>query len=133
MPVHVRCLVEASAVASSLVHSACHGTGARMSVDLLPQLQATLGEVYTIERELGGGGMSRVFVAEELALGRRVVVKVLAPELAEGLSAERFAREARLAARTRGQRPACLRCGSALGYHVWPGGHPVRNLPARTG
>ena len=46
--------------------------------------------------------MSRVFVAEEVALGRRVVVKVLAPELAEGLSAERFAREARLAARLHG-------------------------------
>jgi serine/threonine-protein kinase len=43
--------------------------------------------------------MSRVFVAEETALGRRVVVKVLAPELTEGLSAERFAREVRLAAR----------------------------------
>jgi hypothetical protein len=41
--------------------------------------------------------MSRVFVAEEVALGRRVVVKVLAPERAEGLSAERFAREAKLA------------------------------------
>ena len=42
--------------------------------------------------------MARVFVAEEVALGRRVVVKVLAPELAEGLSADRFAREAKLAA-----------------------------------
>ena len=42
--------------------------------------------------------MSRVFLAEEVALGRRVVVKVLAPELAEGLSSERFAREIRLAA-----------------------------------
>ena len=52
-----------------------------------------------LERELGGGGMARVFVAEETALGRRVVVKVLAPELAEGLSADRFEREVRLAAR----------------------------------
>ncbi len=42
--------------------------------------------------------MSRVFLAQETALGRRVVVKVLAPELAEGLSAERFSREIRLAA-----------------------------------
>ncbi len=63
------------------------------------QLQATLSGAYSLERELGGGGMSRVFVAEEVALGRRIVVKVLAPELAEGLSAERFAREIRLAAR----------------------------------
>jgi serine/threonine-protein kinase len=43
--------------------------------------------------------MSRVFLADDAALGRRSVVKVLAPELAEGLSAERFAREVRLAAR----------------------------------
>jgi eukaryotic-like serine/threonine-protein kinase len=51
------------------------------------QLQAALGAAYTIERELGGGGMSRGFVAVEHALGRRVVIKVLAPELAAGVSA----------------------------------------------
>ena len=65
---------------------------------LRDQLQATLGSSYTLARELGGGGMSRVFVAREEALGRDVVVKVLAPELAAGLSAERFAREIKLAA-----------------------------------
>src|SRR4051812_14930352 len=43
--------------------------------------------------------MARVFVADEEALGRKVVVKVVAPELAEGMSAERFAREVKLAAR----------------------------------
>lgn len=42
--------------------------------------------------------MAHVFLADETALGRRVVVKVLAPELAHGLSAERFAREVRFAA-----------------------------------
>jgi len=62
-------------------------------------LQASLGDAYTLERELGGGGMSRVFVAHENALGRTVVVKVIAPELVEGVSAERFAREVKLAAR----------------------------------
>jgi serine/threonine-protein kinase len=68
--------------------------------DLLrTQLGEVLGDAYTIERELGGGGMSRVFVATERALGRSVVVKVVSPELAEGLSAERFTREVRLAAR----------------------------------
>jgi len=69
------------------------------ATDLHSSLQQGLGSAYTLERELGGGGMSRVFLAEETALGRRVVVKVLAPELTEGLSAERFAREVRLAAR----------------------------------
>ena len=63
------------------------------------RLSAALAGRYRIERELGGGGMSRVFLAEETALGRTVVVKVIAPELTEGLSAERFTREVRLAAR----------------------------------
>src|ERR687886_3104779 len=66
--------------------------------DRRDQLQATLGTVYSVERELGGGGMSRVFVATETALGRRVVVKVLAPELSSAVSVERFRREILLAA-----------------------------------
>ncbi|GLC26736.1 serine/threonine-protein kinase [Roseisolibacter agri] len=66
---------------------------------LRAHLSTTLGADHTIERELGGGGMSRVFVARDHALSRRVVVKVLAPELARGLSADRFLREVRLAAR----------------------------------
>jgi tetratricopeptide (TPR) repeat protein len=66
--------------------------------DIQDRLQATLSGAYTIERELGGGGMSRVFVADEFRLGRKVVVKVLSPELAAGISAERFQREIRLAA-----------------------------------
>jgi len=67
--------------------------------DLREQLQSTLGGNFSIERELAGGGMSRVFVAHDEALGRDVVVKIIAPESAEGLSAERFAREVKLAAR----------------------------------
>jgi tetratricopeptide (TPR) repeat protein len=69
-----------------------------MSGALLTQLQETLGDAYRLERELGGGGMSRVFVAEELRLERKVVVKVLSPDLAQGLSAERFEREIRTVA-----------------------------------
>lgn len=65
---------------------------------LRDQLQKTLGSSYTIEHELGGGGMSRVFVAEETRLGRKVVIKVLMPELVQGMSAERFEREIKLAA-----------------------------------
>ncbi|HET7373769.1 MAG TPA: serine/threonine-protein kinase, partial [Gemmatimonadaceae bacterium] len=67
-------------------------------MDLRDQLQATLGTAYTLERELGGGGMSRVFVANENALGRKVVVKVLPPEMTQGVSVERFKREIQLAA-----------------------------------
>ncbi len=66
--------------------------------DLHLHLQQALGSAYTLERELGGGGMARVFVADETSLGRRVVVKVLSLDLAHGLNADRFAREVRLAA-----------------------------------
>ena len=66
--------------------------------DLRDQLQSTLGAAYTIDGELRGAGMSRVFTATDVALNRRVVVKVLSPETAEGVSAERFAREIRIAA-----------------------------------
>ena len=47
--------------------------------DLTAQLQQALAPGYTLERELTGGGMSRVFVAADVALGRKVVVKVLPP------------------------------------------------------
>ncbi len=67
-------------------------------MELRDQLQATLGTAYSLERELGGGGMSRVFVAHEARLHRKVVVKVLSPELSQGISAERFQREIQLAA-----------------------------------
>jgi eukaryotic-like serine/threonine-protein kinase len=67
-------------------------------MDLLSELQAHLGESYRLERELGGGGMSRVFLATETRLGRRVVIKVLSTELSATLSTERFAREIQLAA-----------------------------------
>ncbi|HVT38822.1 MAG TPA: protein kinase [Gemmatimonadaceae bacterium] len=67
-------------------------------MDLRARLQSLLEADYAIERELGGGGMSRVFVAMEKRLGRRVVIKVLSSELAATLSTERFEREIRLAA-----------------------------------
>ena len=69
-----------------------------MPDSLRDQLQTSLGTAYTLERELGGGGMSRVFVVDEVRLRRKLVVKVLSPELAAGVSAERFQREIELAA-----------------------------------
>ena len=47
--------------------------------ELSERLRAALGDAYRIERELRGAGMSRVFVADEVRLGRRVVIKVLPP------------------------------------------------------
>lgn len=70
-----------------------------MPDSLRERLQAALGSVYELERELPGGGMSRVFVARDRVLGRQVVVKVLPPELAAGVNRERFEREIQLAAR----------------------------------
>lgn len=66
---------------------------------LRERIQAALGGTYRLDRELGGGGMSRVFVAHEIALGRTVALKVLSPELAAGISIERFHREIQVAAR----------------------------------
>src|SRR5829696_5100752 len=70
----------------------------RRDMDLRQRVQDSLSGTHTIERELGGGGMSRVFVANERRLGRQVVVKVLAPELAAAMSTERFEREIKLSA-----------------------------------
>ena len=67
-------------------------------MDLRAQLEAQLGTTYALERELGGGGMSRVFLATETRLGRRVVIKVLSPDLVQEINAQRFEREILLAA-----------------------------------
>ena len=64
--------------------------------DLRQRLEMALGAAYTIEEELGGG-MSRVFIARERSLGRRVCVKVLPPDRA-GINVARFKREIRLSA-----------------------------------
>ncbi len=56
-------------------------------------LRTALADRYHIEHELGAGGMARVYLAEDLKHARRVAVKVLRPELAESLGAERFLRE----------------------------------------
>jgi serine/threonine-protein kinase len=69
-----------------------------VTASLSEQLAAALGSAVELERELGGGGMSRVYLARDRRLGRRIVVKLLAPELASGVSAERFEQEILLAA-----------------------------------
>jgi serine/threonine-protein kinase len=62
------------------------------------RLAAALAATYRIDDELVGGGMSRVFAATEQALGRKVVIKVLPPELSAGVNRERFQREIQVAA-----------------------------------
>ena len=107
--------------------------------ELLSRLQSALGDTYRIDSELGGGGMSRVFLAEETRLGRQVVIKVLPPEMAAGVSVERFEREIQLAASL--QHPhiePLLTAGSAesdLLYYVMPfiEGESLRAKLAREG
>src|ERR671937_597615 len=67
--------------------------------DLRGTLERTLGDAYSIERELVGGGMSKVFVAMDRSLGREIIIKILPAEVAAELSAERFRREIHLAAK----------------------------------
>src|SRR5437763_8141094 len=67
--------------------------------DLWDRLQSLLGDGYRVERELPAGGMSRLFLATDLSLGRSVVVKVLPPELAGEVNAARFQREIAVAAK----------------------------------
>jgi serine/threonine protein kinase len=67
--------------------------------DLLPRLQAALSDRYTVERELGRGGMATVFLARDLKHDRPVALKVLHPEFAHALGPERFLREIEIAAR----------------------------------
>ena len=62
------------------------------------QLQQGLVDRYRIERELGRGGMARVYLAYDLKHQRRVALKHLAPEVAQAMGTERFEREIRLAA-----------------------------------
>ena len=66
--------------------------------DLLDRLKAALADRYSIQRELGSGGMAIVYLAEDLKHRRKVAVKVLRPELAATLGPERFLREIGIAA-----------------------------------
>jgi len=66
--------------------------------DLRSRLQAAIGDRYRIEREAGSGGTGVVFIAEDLKHGRSVALKVLRPEVARSLGADRFLREIRIAA-----------------------------------
>ncbi|HYV98886.1 MAG TPA: hypothetical protein VE967_15635, partial [Gemmatimonadaceae bacterium] len=69
------------------------------SGNLAERLREALKDRYEIERELSGGGMSRVFVAREVALDRLVVIKVLPPDLAAEVNRDRFRAEVQFAAK----------------------------------
>jgi serine/threonine protein kinase len=108
-------------------------------VDLRAELQSTLGNTHVIEQELGGGGMSRVFIATQTALGRKVVIKLLAPELAHSVSGARFNREIQLSAQLHHPRivPLLLTGSTADGlpYYTMPyiDGESLRSRLQRSG
>src|SRR5438094_10283052 len=106
--------------------------------DLLARLQAALGDAYRIEKELGGGGMSRLFLANEASLHRQVVIKLLPPEFTSEVSAARFKQEIELAAHL--QHPNILPVLAAgsnddLLYYVMPyvAGESLRHRVTREG
>lgn len=81
------------------------------------RLRDALAPDYQLERELGGGGMGVVFLAREVALDRRVAIKIIRPELATARATERFLREARMLARLK--HPSIMpvhRAGEAGGF-----------------
>ena len=87
--------------------------------DLFADLSAALGGTYRLERELGGGGMSRVFLAEETALGRKVVIKVLPPDMAASVNQDRFRREMQVVARLQHPHVVPLLNAGLAGELLW--------------
>lgn len=110
-----------------------------MGTDLRDHLQSSLGGSYMLERELGSGGMSRVFVANDASLERQVVIKVLHPDLAEGLNLERFRREIKVAAQLQHPHIVPLLASGALAegllYYTMPfvQGESLRDRLTREG
>jgi len=107
-------------------------------VDQLARLQAALTGRYTIEHELGRGGMATVYLAQDLKHGRPIALKVLRPELAAALGPGRFLREIEIAARLTHPNILPLHdSGDAGGllYYVMPyvDGESLRSRLAREG
>src|SRR5207247_4845348 len=106
--------------------------------DLSERVRTSLAGHYAIERELGRGGMATVYLAEDVKHHRRVAVKVLRPELAATLGADRFHREIEVAAQL--QHPhilPLLDSGEANGvlYYMMPyvDGESLRDRLAKRG
>jgi hypothetical protein len=91
--------------------------------ELLARLTAALADRFSVEREIGRGGMAIVLLAHDQKLGRPVALKVLLPDLAASIGADRFVREIEIAAQLTHPNILPLHdCGEADGllYYVMP-------------
>ena len=107
-------------------------------MDQLARLQAALTGRYTIEHELGRGGMATVYLAQDLKHGRPIALKVLRPDLAAALGPGRFLREIEIAARLTHPNILPLHDSGEAGgllYYVMPyvDGESLRSHLAREG
>src|SRR3954451_11521192 len=84
-----------------------------------PALAEDLRDRYTLERELGRGGMATVYLAHDLRHDRPVALKVLHSELAQALGPERFQREIRLAARLQHPHILCVYDSGETAGRFW--------------
>lgn len=101
-------------------------------------MRGALCDGYRVERELGAGGMGSVYLAEDLRHGRKVAIKVLRPEIAASMGAERFHREIQIAAALQHPNILSLIDSGAAGtllYYVMPfiEGSTLRARLARDG
>jgi serine/threonine-protein kinase len=124
--------------AAAIIAHLSRGALGTLGLDLGSQLQHSLGDAYRIERELPPGGMGRLFLASESSIARKVVIKVLPPQLASATTAARFRREMEVAARL--QHPHILPVLQAaardeLLYYVMPyvQGQSLRHLLSSDG
>ncbi|HEX6573694.1 MAG TPA: serine/threonine-protein kinase [Gemmatimonadaceae bacterium] len=91
--------------------------------NILERLRASFADLYKIEGEMKGGGMSRLFMATDLALNRKVVIKILPPDMVSPMMLARFKRESEVTAKL--QHPHILPVISAgvrdgLVYYIMP-------------
>ena len=86
---------------------------------MLDELKSGLSDRYTIVRELGAGGMATVYLAHDVRHDRDVALKVLLPDLAGALGAERFLTEIKLCARLQHPHILTVLDSGETGGHLW--------------
>jgi len=85
-------------VADDKTQSAESGSSETAPNEMLEQLKKSFADVYDVQSEMKGGGMSRLFLAMDLALRRKVVIKILPPDLLSPMMLGRFRRESEVTA-----------------------------------